>query len=563
MVPGQNYLTVSRRPPDVEDYIDMLRRYRSWVIGPTFAGLVISVLVACWWPDTYISSAVMRIMPQSVPTNLVPSAVTGQMQERLGQMQVQILGRSELMALIQKPSLDLYKKDRAHLPLEDIAETMRTKAIHIRLYDAPGAAQNRIGATAFMISFAYTDRYKAQQVVRELTSKFEETNFRLQQTSATQTATFLTDELKRDKDRMDAKDAEIAQFTAENQGRLPENFQANMMQVNSIETQIASAEDQIGRDQAQKLTLETTLQNLKNQEVAATNSVERTTTTQGAAVKNDRLMELNKVILGAKANLAAAQQRYRDDMPEIKVFKDQIRQFEAERSQLEKEDQLAQTNQQTVQARVVTDPQVQAHILDLQAQEQNTKTAIGNLQAEIESKNKRRGELEKELQNVQSRIAASPSAIQKYNALLQDLALAKDEYQQTSKKRALSETAQNLEEHKAGESLELLEAADLPETPSEPNRMLIMAMGTFAGLCLGFAMAGAKELKNTSLKNLKDVRAYTNLPVLSSIPLLENALLVRRKRRLAWLAWSSAVIIGGILMCGAAYYHLTAGQVPS
>jgi len=46
------------------------------------------------------------------------------------------------------------------------------------------------------------------------------------------------------------------------------------------------------------------------------------------------------------------------------------------------------------------------------------------------------------------------------------------------------------------------------------------------------------------LKNLKDVRAYTNLPVLSSIPLLENALLVRRKRRLFWLAWSSAIIIG-------------------
>jgi hypothetical protein len=43
--------------------------------------------------------------------------------------------------------------------------------------------------------------------------------------------------------------------------------------------------------------------------------------------------------------------------------------------------------------------------------------------------------------------------------------------------------------------------------------------------------------------------------VLSSIPLLENALLVRRKRRLAWLAWSSAIIIGTILMSGAMYYH--------
>ncbi len=69
-------------------------------------------------------------------------------------------------------------------------------------------------------------------------------------------------------------------------------------------------------------------------------------------------------------------------------------------------------------------------------------------------------------------------------------------------------------------------------------------------MLLGVVLAGAKEMKNTSLKNLKDVRAYTNLPVLSSIPLLENALLVRRKRRLFWLAWSGAFIFGSMACAG-------------
>ena len=75
------------------------------------------------------------------------------------------------------------------------------------------------------------------------------------------------------------------------------------------------------------------------------------------------------------------------------------------------------------------------------------------------------------------------------------------------------------------------------------------------GLIAGIVLAGGKEVKNTSLKNLKDVRAYTNLPVLSSIPLLENALLVRRKRRLFWLAWSTAIIFGSMAMSGSAYYY--------
>jgi len=67
-------------------------------------------------------------------------------------------------------------------------------------------------------------------------------------------------------------------------------------------------------------------------------------------------------------------------------------------------------------------------------------------------------------------------------------------------------------------------------------------------------------MKDTSLKNVKDARTYTNLPVLSSIPLLENALLIRRKRRLLWLAWSSAIVIGAVAMSGSAYrYYFGAG----
>ena len=124
-----------------------------------------------------------------------------------------------------------------------------------------------------------------------------------------------------------------------------------------------------------------------------------------------------------------------------------------------------------------------------------------------------------------------------------------------SKRKEASETARNLEEHKAGENLEVLDPASLPEQPAEPNRWAIAGIGTAMGLMVGVVLAGAKEVKNTSLKNLKDVRAYTNLPVLTSIPLLENALLVRRKRRLFWLAWSSAVVVGTIAMSTSMYYY--------
>src|ERR1700681_1740783 len=112
MAAAQNFVTVTRRPPGVEDYIYMFRCSRSCLIGPLFAGLVVSVVVAFLWPDTYVSQAVMRITPQQISDRLVPTVVNMQMQQRLQQMQQEILSRGSLSELIQRPSLDLYRKER-------------------------------------------------------------------------------------------------------------------------------------------------------------------------------------------------------------------------------------------------------------------------------------------------------------------------------------------------------------------------------------------------------------------------------------------------------------------
>jgi hypothetical protein len=80
-------------------------------------------------------------------------------------------------------------------------------------------------------------------------------------------------------------------------------------------------------------------------------------------------------------------------------------------------------------------------------------------------------------------------------------------------------------------------------------------MAAAIGFAVGLMFAGAREMKDTSLKNLKDVRAYTKLPILGSIPLLENDLVVRRRRRLAWLAWSTACLLGFVIMSGSVVYY--------
>jgi capsular polysaccharide biosynthesis protein len=185
----------------------------------------------------------------------------------------------------------------------------------------------------------------------------------------------------------------------------------------------------------------------------------------------------------------------------------------------------------------------------------NVKAQIQARNMEMEERAKRLKEVQAEIAAYRARIEASPPTSKNTKACCATINMAKADYDDKAKKKEISETSSNLEERKAGENLETLDPASLPEQASEPNRLLIAGAGTGLGLFFGVLMAGVKEMKDTSLKNLKDVRAYTNLPVLSSIPLLENALLVRRKRRLFWLGWSTAIIVGTIAMSSSMYYY--------
>src|SRR6266853_1935011 len=284
MAAPQNFVTVSRRPPDVEDYIDMLRRYRSWMIGPTFAGIVIAVVVAFLWTDTYVSQAVMRITPPAVPENLVPSNFNMQMAERVNQIRQDILSRQSLAAMIQRSDLDLYKKERSRKPIDDVVEEMR-KDISTPMLDQQVRAAGR-PASAFQIMFKYPDRHKAKAVVDLLVSKFTERSVKVSTSQSNITTDFLSNELKNAKDELDRVEGKLAAFRAANAGRLPEQVANNIQALNALQSQLAAETEQLNRNTQDKLMLETTQQGLQNQLA----SVAVMAQGGGEAVKNERLI---------------------------------------------------------------------------------------------------------------------------------------------------------------------------------------------------------------------------------------------------------------------------------
>ena len=562
MSTAQNFSTVSRRPPDIEDYIDMMRRHRSWILGPMFAGLVISVVIAFLYPDTYRSYAVLRVTPPTVPEQLIPAVNFNQMSERLTQMQTDILSRTTLEEIIRKPSLDLYKKQRQRIPMEDIIQEMKNKYIKLTPIVTGG---DRHFASAFQISFDYSDRYKAQLVVRELVNRFTEKSITFQSENAKITTSFLDAEEKSAKERMDEADRKMTAFKMANQGRLPEQVQANTQAMFQLQMQAMQMAQSMDRDAQDKLMLESDLQNNKNEQAYYLNNVETVLPgQQPLSVKNEKLVELSRQIATARSALAQAQNIYGPNYPEIGAMKAVLQSLEKQQSELEAEETAqasaaaaAAANNGTSAPRRVVNPVVDKRLQELRQAQTSIQAKIQARDAEIQTLARNRAEVLKQIAVYQKRIDEAPVNEQQYASLLSDFNIAKQAYLDMVKKQEVSQTAQNLEERKAGENLEVLDAATLPDKPVEPNRWAWAGFGTLAGMVLGLALAAGREVKNNCLKNLKDVRAYTNLPVLSSVPLLENALLLRRKRRLVWLAWSSAVILGCVLMLGSMYYYMS------
>src|ERR1041385_1158300 len=160
----QDSLTVARRAYDVEDYIDILRRHKGWIFGPVFAGLVIAVVVAFLWPDTYVSTASIRVVPPQVPENFVPTNTNADIQGRVNTLVQTILNRSTLTTIINTHGL--YKKQLERVPLDDVIENMRHNDIKVipivqSLNTQPGRQQY----PAFELRFASTKRYIAQKLV--------------------------------------------------------------------------------------------------------------------------------------------------------------------------------------------------------------------------------------------------------------------------------------------------------------------------------------------------------------------------------------------------------------
>jgi polysaccharide biosynthesis transport protein len=559
MTASPGYAAVSRRALDFEDYIDVARRHAAWIAGPVFAGVVISVCVAFFQQNSYESMAVMQITPSQISDELVKSTVNQRLTERIIAMEATILSRTNLSGLIQDPNLKLYPQEMASKPIEDVIEQMR-KDINISIKANP---IERNGGSTFSISFTYPSRIKAQATVQALITKFENESTNSQQTQQALLKNFFGDELQIAKANLEKRNQDLSRFRAENQGRLPEQSQMNMASLASLQNQVNGINDQLNRLATERVSLQTHLSSLKSQmELTGLMAQESAPVSSFSPVarKNQELENLNKEIAAEDLRLQQLLQQYKETYPDIRDIKLRLQVLKKQRDTIvaeQEKDSAEEAAKPREAPKKSTNFQVAQSMTTNQANIDATNAMLANNDFERANKLKEQERLNKEIEAYRLRLSATSGIEAMYADLQREYSNAAQQYQDALRKKELTAQSSNLIQRKATETLDVLDPPSLPTNPSKPNRWQIVGVGIGISFMLGIALAGVQEARDTSLKNLKDVRAYTNLPVLCSIPLLENTLLVKRKRRIMYLLWSAAVLIGIIAVCAALFYYYT------
>lgn len=483
---------LGHRELTMQDYAGILKR-RFWLIlVSTVLLLGISLAISYILPARYVSQTLVLIEQQKVPEDYVKPVVNEDLNGRLASMREQIMSRSRIQPIVEE--FNLYAGNKA--TLDDRIDLVR-KDIGIK--PIPAVSESR-GMPGFYITFRARDAQTAQKVCGEITSLFVSANLSAREESAEGTTSFLRQQLDDAKANLDAQEQKLAEFEKKNLSRLP----GQTVQLGDISLATGSAN-------------ESTLQALTTQLNATTQTVSRlqqnetfleamiAQQTQESA-HADPATGTSESGLKAQLKSALEQEKeletlYTPNYPDVVAMKRKIAGLRAE---------IARASSEPAKAEAASNHSDSPQLQQLKAQLRSERQSLANAKQE-------QARIEQQVRTYEARIESSPMIEEEYKQITRDHDTALQFYNTLLTKMNESSMATALEHRQQGEQFRVMDAPNLPDSPTFPNRKMFAAGGLGAGLLLGLIIAALLEYRDTSLRNERDVWAFTKLPTLAVV----------------------------------------------
>ena len=122
----------------------------------------------------------------------------------------------------------------------------------------------------------------------------------------------------------------------------------------------------------------------------------------------------------------------------------------------------------------------------------------------------------------QKRVEDTPKREQELLSLRRDYTNVKETYDSLLSRKLEAQMAVNMEKKQKGEQFRILDPARLPTKPIEPDMRKLFLLAVAAGLGLGGGLIFLLEYMDTSFKGSDDIESYFDLPLLATIPFLDQ-----------------------------------------
>jgi protein tyrosine kinase modulator len=470
------------------------------------ATLGVALTIALAMPGIYRSTATVLVARPEMTAPSARSPLTGELEARLNRIGEEILSRSRLEALLDK--YDIYGPNQKADIEKTVARLRRDIKVEMRAVDL--GMQGRGSTVVFAVTFRGRDPATVASVTNKLAGLYVAENTAIRERRATEAVQDIKREVDDAQKRIDAQDKRTNDFKRRNMGQLPEQVSANLAMLERLNAQLAL--------------------NNHNQVIAA----QRRTALRRRASENDtqaaatpeetlqmRLYQLN-------ADLVKLQRQYTDKYPDVINTKTEIETTKKQLAELQ-----------------ATQPKSGAAAAKPAPPQNQDDTEMAALKAEDER-------LRRMIAAYQSRVEMAPEREQELPQLSRDYRATREMYDAVLKRYHDAQAAVDVERRRAGEEFQILERAVAASEPSAPNRPKLILLGVVLALAVTGAAVMLAEQIDASFHSVDDLRAFSKLPVLVTIPQIRTrADRVRRRWRLQLAAFAG--VAGLFLVIGIAY----------
>jgi polysaccharide chain length determinant protein (PEP-CTERM system associated) len=511
------------------------------------AVMAAAVAFALYLPDLYQANATVLI-ERPLGDTLRPGA-TDNLESRLYTIQSTILSRDRLTELIER--FNLYPELRAKGSFDEVL-TQAREDIGWKP-NGPEQVSGRSKTVTFTLTYTGDDRRTVAEVTNAVAGFYASYNGQMRAAEAENMSDYYKSQL--DSARARASDAQVKlnTFVAANQSQLPQSASVGaatyarlsdqMTAVRSERTRITLLRDRVQED------LEA-----DQQALAASGQAEAATATPGFE-PTPQLRDMREELAKAKDLVASLERKGLTDVhPDLRDAKASVARLdEAVKAKQSEELAAHKAREEAAKRAVGPDGAAKATVARLMPRSQRSIVEYNEQLAALEQQQER---IQAEMDRLLQRFDGAPAVQTQYATLQRDYEAAKEAHDQALRRYEEAKQNQQVEASGQAERFTILEAAIPPEGPSAPNRPRLLIMGLLLALAAAAAAIVAREQFDTSFHSVDEIREFTSIPVIATIPQIGKA----PRRGYARLALGTVSAVAAIVLVGTLSAYVANGN---